>query len=75
MSGHVIYLVFLYSGVEKESGEVEEKEAGEIESKSLHRTQSIFIRNLAPNITKQEVETVRILTTLCNVYSYSKYLL
>ena len=45
--------------VAKENGEIE-KPKNEADGKILHRTQSIFIRNLAPNITKQEVEAVSI---------------
>lgn len=45
----------LFCVVDKENGEIGDKDD---EGKALHRTQSIFIRNLAPNITKQEVEAV-----------------
>lgn len=38
--------------------------------KMLHKTCSIFLRNLAPSITKQEVEAVRFL-----IFYTSKYLL
>ena len=41
-----------------EAGELQDDATSEMDSKILHRTQSIFIRNLAPNITKQEVEAV-----------------
>ena len=41
-----------------EAGELQDDSTSEMDSKILHRTQSIFIRNLAPNITKQEVEAV-----------------
>ena len=36
----------------------EEGEDGEAQPKALHKTKSIFLRNLAATITKQEVETV-----------------
>ena len=35
-----------------------EKEVEKIKRKMLHKTRSIFLRNLAPSITKQEVEAV-----------------
>ena len=41
----------------KEKEEGEEKKDEE-KPRPLHRTNSIFLRNLAPNITKQEVEAV-----------------
>ena len=40
----------------KENKEEEKKE--ELKRKYLHKTSSIFLRNLAPSITKQEVEAV-----------------
>ena len=44
---------------------MEEKEEGEEEPppRALHQTTSIFLRNLAPTITKQEVEAVCITLT------------
>ena len=42
---------------EKEDKEKEEKEKQE-GPQPLHKPQSIFLRNLAPTITKQEVEAV-----------------
>ena len=45
---------------EEDTKEEEEAEEGEEEPQpqALHRTSSIFLRNLAPTITKQEVEAV-----------------
>ena len=43
----------------KEGKEVkEEVKKEELKRKYLHKTSSIFLRNLAPSITKQEVEAV-----------------
>ena len=39
----------------------EEEEPKEEKPRPLHRTNSIFLRNLAPTITKQEVEGVSII--------------
>nr|CAD7440482.1 unnamed protein product [Timema bartmani] len=44
-------------GVAREEGERKEEEE-ELKPRPLHRTASIFLRNLAPTITKQEVEAV-----------------
>ena len=46
---------------EKDIDTKEGKEEGkkeELKRKYLHKTSSIFLRNLAPSITKQEVEAV-----------------
>ncbi|XP_076041297.1 arsenic resistance protein 2 isoform X2 [Oratosquilla oratoria] len=43
----------------KRDGEEEkEEEEGEMRPRALHKTASIFLRNLAPTITKQEVEAM-----------------
>lgn len=49
---------------DKESKKDEEEEGKEEEQKprALHKTASIFLRNLAPTITKQEVEAVSVNT-------------
>ena len=39
---------------------VEEGEDGERQPKALHKTKSIFLRNLAATITKKELETASI---------------
>nr|CAD7440484.1 unnamed protein product [Timema bartmani] len=44
-------------GVAREEGERKEEEE-ELKPRPLHRTASIFLRNLAPTITKQEVEAM-----------------
>ena len=53
---------FLTEGVieEKEEDSSEQPEEGEEEPQpqAFHKTNSIFLRNLAPSITKQEVEAV-----------------
>lgn len=45
-------------GEEEEKKEVEEEEDLTPRPRALHKTASIFLRNLAPTITKQEVEAV-----------------
>ncbi|UYV66305.1 SRRT [Cordylochernes scorpioides] len=42
----------------EENGEEDEEEPKEPKPRPLHKTQSIFLRNLAPNITKKEVELI-----------------
>ena len=42
----------------KEKEEAKDEKNGEPQPRELHRTASIFLRNLAPTITKQEVEAV-----------------
>lgn len=47
--------------VEKEDAASDNKEKvteTDLKPRPLHRTNSIFLRNLAPSITKQEVEAV-----------------
>lgn len=43
---------------EGKTEEVEDEAEEEMKPRALHKTVSIFLRNLAPSITKQEVEAV-----------------
>ena len=43
--------------IKKEDGEMND----EPKPRPLHRTNSIFLRNLLPSITRQEIESVRLL--------------
>ena len=54
----------------KENKDEEKKE--ELKRKYLHKTSSIFLRNLAPSITKQEVEAVS-LSWLCLFNPFLKF--
>ena len=45
-------------GEEKEKDTKEAEEDAEPKPRNLHQTSSIFLRNLAPTITKQEVDAV-----------------
>lgn len=46
--------------MDEDDGKIEEKKenGGPVQPRELHRTASIFLRNLAPTITKLEVEAV-----------------
>ena len=57
---------------EKDTAPPEEGEA-EDKPKPLHKTQSIFLRNLAPTITKQEVEAVSIQRKLLSFVLIIRY--
>ena len=50
--------------VEKEKAEVDDANP---KPRALHKTLSIFLRNLAPSITKQELETVSLALSTCHV--------
>lgn len=52
-----------------ENGETEKPEPEEPKPRALHRTCSIFLRNLAPTITKQEVEAVRNFSISLNTFA------
>lgn len=39
-----------------------------VKPRALHKTSSIFLRNLAPTITKDEIEHVSVLNKLCFNY-------
>lgn len=62
---------------EKEAKKDDEEEGKEEEEeqkpRALHKTASIFLRNLAPTITKQEVEAVSF--TKCSLLYFSLYFL
>ena len=60
-------LVFPADNIENKEKHEGDKEEGEEETqpRALHQTCSIFLRNLAPTITKQEVEAVSFLIVTC----------
>ena len=46
------------ASAEEKEEDTREEQSSEPRPRALHRTMSIFLRNLAPSITKQEVEAV-----------------
>lgn len=58
MLGEDLKKFFFCSSADAEKGEERSEEKETKKPRALHKTASIFLRNLAPTITKQEVEAV-----------------
>lgn len=66
---------FVLVAKESEKTQEVEKEKVEVDDatpkpRALHKTLSIFLRNLAPSITKQEVEAVSLAVLTCHIVKF-----